>query len=74
MRYKKVENEQDLIRDETNGAFIVSNSAKLQAAKKAKIEALRVKKKQETVVSDINKLKEEMSEIKSVLNKIVEKL
>lgn len=74
MAFKRVENSQDLIRDERTGAIIDANVSKLRSAKAAKAKALRKEQEQENMKSDIATLKDEMSEIKSVLKTIVEKL
>jgi hypothetical protein len=72
--YKRVENSSDLIRDERTGAVIDINVKKLREAKKAKRNRLQRIEEQNQMKSEIQELKDSMVEIKSVLNKIVEKL
>jgi len=74
MSYQSIEGEKNLVRDKESGAIINVNSRQIEAAKKAKIAALKRKEELNSMQSDIDSLKDDMSEIKSVLNKIVEKL
>lgn len=72
--YKRVENSNDLVRDERSGAVIDVNVKKMREAKQAKKNRLQRIQDQNNMKSDIAMLKDEMSEIKSVLKTIVEKL
>lgn len=72
--YKRVENSNDLVRDERSGAVIDVNIKKMREAKQAKKNRLQRIQDQNNMKSDIAMLKDEMSEIKSVLKTIVEKL
>ena len=67
MSYIKIEGHRDLIRDNDNGAILNINKDEISAARKRKLE--RRQKEQEIV-----DLKNEVSEIKNMLNKLIEKL
>ncbi|QPB08257.1 virion structural protein [Synechococcus phage S-H9-1] len=63
MSYIKVSGHDGLVRDETTGAIInVDNSA---------IEARRKSKQLNSALQDINMLKDEVSEIKSLLRELI---
>ena len=66
MGYVKVEGHHGYVKDET-GAVINTNREEIDAAKRRKAE----RKKQE---NEINKLQDEVSDIKKMLTQIVEKL
>ena len=67
MSYIKVEGHRDLVRDNNNGAILNINKDEISAARKRKLE--RKQKEQEIV-----DLKNEVGEIKNMLNKLIEKL
>ena len=67
MSYIKVEGHPNLVRDKNTGAILNIN--------KTEIEASRIKKEKEKQKDrEIEQLKNDVSEIKSMLNKLVEKL
>ena len=65
--YKNVEGHSNLVRDTSTGAILNINKDEISAARKRKLE--RRQKEQEIV-----DLKNEVSEIKNMLNKLIEKL
>tara|TARA_B100000085_G_scaffold243152_1_gene234914 strand:+ start:356 stop:565 length:210 start_codon:yes stop_codon:yes gene_type:complete len=67
MNYLKVKDHENLVRDKDTNVIININRSEIEQAKKRKAE--RIKKEQE-----INNLKNEVSEIKSMLTKVIEKL
>lgn len=67
MTYLKVEGNSNLVRDTSTGAILNINKDEISAARKRKLE--RRQKEQEIV-----DLKNEVSEIKNMLNKLIEKL
>ena len=67
MNYLKVKDHDNLVRDKDTNVIININRSEIEQAKKRKAE--RIKKEQE-----INNLKNEVSEIKSMLTKVIEKL
>ena len=67
MNYLKVKGHENLVRDKDTNVVININRSEIEQAKKRKAE--RIKKEQE-----INNLKNEVSEIKSMLTKVIEKL
>ena len=67
MNYLKVKDHKNLVRDKDTNVIININRSEIEQAKKRKAE--RIKKEQE-----INNLKNEVSEIKSMLTKVIEKL
>ena len=67
MDYLKVKGHENLVRDKDTNVVININRSEIEQAKKRKAE--RIKKEQE-----LNNLKNEVSEIKSMLTKVIEKL
>ena len=67
MNYTKVELERDFVRDTSTNAVLNINKDEISAARKRKLE--RKQKEQEIV-----DLKNEVGEIKNMLNKLIEKL
>ena len=67
MNYLKVKDHENLVRDKDTNVVININRSEIEQAKKRKAE--RIKKEQE-----LNNLKNEVSEIKSMLTKVIEKL
>ena len=67
MNYLKVKGHENLVRDKDTNVVINVNRSEIEQAKKRKAE--RIKKEQE-----LNNLKNEVSEIKSMLTKVIEKL
>ncbi|MBN75730.1 MAG: hypothetical protein CL507_00905 [Actinobacteria bacterium] len=67
MKYLKVKDHENLVRDKDTNVVININRSEIEQAKKRKAE--RIKKEQE-----LNNLKNEVSEIKSMLTKVIEKL
>ena len=65
--YKNVEGHSNLVRDTSTGAILNINKDEISAARKRKLE--RRQKEQEIV-----DLKNEVGEIKYMLNKLIEKL
>lgn len=72
--FKKVEGDTDLVRDEFSGGVLNTNTFALKGAKEAKEKRLAKLEETDEMRNDISKLQKDMSEIKSVLNKIAEKL
>jgi len=66
-RFQKVEGHTNLVRNTRTGAIINTNKAEIQQAKAIKKAKLKEQDR-------IQKLEQEMSEIKSLLAQIVEKL
>ena len=67
MTYLKVEGNSNLVRDTSTGAILNINKDEISSARKRKLE--RKQKEQEIV-----DLKNEVGEIKNMLNKLIEKL
>ena len=67
MNYLKVKDHENLVRDKDTNVIININRSEIEQAKKRKAE--RIKKEQE-----LNNLKNEVSEIKSMLTKVIENL
>jgi uncharacterized FlaG/YvyC family protein len=74
MNYIKVKDHDGLVRDKNTGAILNINRTEIEAARERK--ALRQKKKQEEqeLKQTVDHLQNEVSEIKDMLTKIVEKL
>ena len=65
--YKKVEGHESLVRDLSTGAILNINKDEISAARKRKLERRRKEK-------EFEDLKNEVSDIKIMLTKIIEKL
>ena len=71
--YLKVEGHKDLVRDVNSGAIINRNRSAYEMAKKRAAEAQKQRDEIRSATREINTLKCEMHEIKSLLIKLVEK-
>ena len=67
MSYVKIEGHKGFVRDKRSGAIINTNKEEIEAAKKRKADRLNKDK-------ELSDLKDEVSDIKKMLTKIVEKL
>jgi hypothetical protein len=67
MNHVKVEGHEGYVRDEQSGAILNTNKEEIEAAKKRKADRLSRDK-------ELSDLKDEVSDIKKMLTKIVEKL
>ena len=67
MSYVKIEGHRGFVRDKRSGAIINTNKEEIEAAKKRKADRLNKDK-------ELSDLKDEVSDIKKMLTKIVEKL
>tara|TARA_B100000035_G_scaffold183079_1_gene156331 strand:- start:143 stop:352 length:210 start_codon:yes stop_codon:yes gene_type:complete len=67
MSYVRIEGHKGFVRDKRSGAIINTNKEEIEAAKKRKAERLNKDK-------ELSDLKNEVSDIKKMLTKIVEKL
>ena len=72
MKLRKIEGHQDLVKDEETGAVLNINTHEIEAAKKRKLARIEQKKREESLIKDVDDLKKDMSEIKDLLKKIVE--
>jgi|TARA_A100001037_G_C14765799_1_gene463883 uncharacterized protein YpuA (DUF1002 family) len=67
MAYIKVEKDPELVRDTNTGVILNINKEEISAARKRKLERRQKEK-------DFENLKNEVGDIKNMLNKIIEKL
>ncbi len=67
MSFTKVEGHRDLVRDNSSGAILNINKDEISAARKRKLERRQKEK-------EFEDLKNEVSDIKNMLTKIIEKL
>ena len=67
MSYIKVEGHSNLVRDTSTGAILNINKDEISASRKRKLERKQKEK-------DFENLKNEVGDIKNMLNKIIEKL
>ena len=67
MAYIKVEKDAELVRDTNTGVILNINKEEISAARKRKLERRQKEK-------DFENLKNEVGDIKNMLNKIIEKL
>ena len=71
--YLKVEGKQDLVRDTNSGAIINRNRSAFELAKKRAAEAQKQRDEIRGATREINTLKCEMHEIKSMLKTLLER-
>ena len=71
-KYAKVEGNPSLVRDKISGAILNINSNEIRQARKRKKLWQEEKEKTERLSVEVSDLKNDMKEIKSLLNKILE--
>ncbi len=72
-RFVQVEGHSDLVRDTQSHAIVNRNRGAYELAKKRAAEAQRLRDEIRTTTREINTIKSEMHEIKSLLEKLVSK-
>ena len=72
--YISVENRPDLVRDPKSGAILSINKNDIEKARRAKQLRRDTEKQQVQLREDVDNLKNELNDIKSLLTKLVEKL
>lgn len=72
--FLKVKENENLVRDSNSQAVINTSRSEFENAKKRKQASLESQQKQKTLVEDINNLKEEVNDIKSLLQEILVKV
>lgn len=70
MRYSSVKNNPDWVRENSSGALIFNNQAKIQEYRNKH----KQKQKIESLETDINNIKEEINTMKGLLTEILERL
>lgn len=70
----RVEGHNGYVRDEKTGAILNINSTEIEAARARKKAWRLEEEKKKQLEADVNDLKSEMSEIKGLLQQLVEKL
>ena len=74
MSYTKIEGYPDLVKDVTTGAVLSSNNSAYNAVKRRhKLKQLEKDKMQKQEI-DINSMREELTEIKTMMKTLMEKL
>ena len=73
-RYKKIEGHEGLVRDNETGMILNINKSEIQAAKERKALRLRKEKEDQQLKATVDKLENELSDIKKLLSQIVEKI
>lgn len=74
MKLVAVKDESDWARDEKSGALININKGEIQRARELKKKRLQKQREQETLKVKVDKLESEISDIKSLLSQIAERL
>jgi hypothetical protein len=72
--YIKVKDEPDLERDPESGAIININRSSIQKARDAKKRRLAVQSEEDKLRNKVDALENDISDIKSLLSQLVEKL
>ena len=73
-RFKKIEGHEGLVRDNETGMILNINKSEIQAAKERKALRLRKEKEDQQLKATVDKLENELSDIKKLLSQIVEKI
>ena len=73
MNHLKVEGHTDLVRDKKTGAVININKTESDLARKRKYTWRMQQREQEKLKSDVDQLKNDISDIKDLLTQLVEK-
>lgn len=73
-KYLKVDGHQDLVRDVSTGALLNINKVEIERAKELKKQKLLEKENQQSINNRIESLESDVSEIKSLLLNLIEKL
>jgi|TARA_Y100000296_G_C5070218_1_gene204519 predicted RNase H-like nuclease (RuvC/YqgF family) len=74
MSYTKIEGYPDLVKDETTGAVLSNNNSAYNAVKR-RYKSKQLEKKQiQKQEKDINSMREEISELKTMMKTLMEKL
>jgi hypothetical protein len=73
MKTVKVEGHNDLVRDKNSGAIVSINRSEVQQARERKARWKAEQAEQQQLRSDVDQLKNDMSAIKDLLTKLVEK-
>ena len=73
-RFLKVEGNEDLVRDTTSNAIINRNKTAYEVAKKRAEETQRQRDEIRTAIREINSLKSDMHEIKTMIVQLVGKV
>ena len=71
MELSPVEGNKDLVRDLKTGAILNVNTAAFEGAKRARVKREKAKEQLETNTNDINSIKDELTEIKTMLRTLV---
>lgn len=71
-KYMKVDGQPGLVRDKTSGAILNINSNEIRQARKRKKVWQEEKEKTERLSREVNSLKDDMNEIKSLLKQVLE--
>jgi len=73
-RYKKIEGYDGIVKDQNTGMVLNINKGEIEAAKARKSLRLKQKEEDQQLKATVDKLESEMSDIKRMLSRIVEKL
>ena len=73
MDFMNVEGRTDIVRDKNSGAIISINSTEANYARERKYRQQLEQQEQKELKSDVDQLKNDMSAIKDLLTKLVEK-
>lgn len=71
-KYAKVQGQPGLVRDKNSNAIINTNSSSIDQARKRKQAWREAQQKNEAITSEIDTLKSDVQEIKSLLKQILE--
>ena len=72
-KFYKVEGHSNLIKNPNTGVMLNVNTTELGRAKKRKSAKILKKKSEESIVNEVNQLRSDVDDIKSMLQQLIEK-
>ena len=72
-RFYKVEGHSNLIKNPNTGVMLNVNTTELGRAKKRKSAKILKKKSEESIANEVNQLRSDVDDIKSMLQQLIEK-
>ena len=72
-KFYKVEGHSNLIKNPNTGVMLNVNTTELGRAKKRKAAKILKKKSEESIANEVNQLRSDMNDLKSMLQQLIEK-
>ena len=72
-KFYKVEGHSNLVKNPDTGVILNVNTADIERAKKRKVAKLLKRESEKGIVNEVNQLRSDMNELKSMLQQLIEK-